>query len=147
MFIFLDIDGVLNKQSDWKNRFFLNDECIHNFANIFKNTEPKIILSSSWRHGFVGRNNPQNSEPIEQLEKKLEKYGLKIYGKTEFFPGKSRTEEINSYLRQHQDTKKYLIIDDDISEFNSPLPDLYLCDCKTGFTLNDAKKIKKNFKL
>ena len=32
MFIFLDIDGVLNKESDWSKPFSLNSDCIRRFC-------------------------------------------------------------------------------------------------------------------
>ena len=40
MFIFLDIDGVLNKESDWSKPFSLNSDCIRRFV---KNIE-KLVL-------------------------------------------------------------------------------------------------------
>lgn len=51
MFIFLDIDGVLNKESDWSKPFSLNSDCIRRFCE--KNREARIILISSWKNGFI----------------------------------------------------------------------------------------------
>ena len=43
MFIFLDIDGVLNKESDWSKPFSLNSDCIRRFCEKYR--EARIILS------------------------------------------------------------------------------------------------------
>lgn len=54
MFIFLDVDGVLNKQSDWKRPFSLNDECCYWFNTLIKDLpNVKIVLSSTWRNGIA----------------------------------------------------------------------------------------------
>ena len=36
MFIFLDIDGVLNKESDWSKPFSLNSDCIRRFCEKYR---------------------------------------------------------------------------------------------------------------
>lgn len=53
-YIFLDIDGVLNRSSDWKKMYTLNTECIRRFADFVKHLkrEVNIVLTSSWRTGF-----------------------------------------------------------------------------------------------
>ena len=42
MFIFLDIDGVLNKESDWSKPFSLSSDCIRRFCEKYR--EARIIL-------------------------------------------------------------------------------------------------------
>ena len=52
--VFLDVDGVLNKQSDWKRPFSLNDECCYWFNTLIKDLpNVKIVLSSTWRNGIA----------------------------------------------------------------------------------------------
>ena len=36
MFIFLDIDGVLNKESDWSKQFSLSSDCIRRFCEKYR---------------------------------------------------------------------------------------------------------------
>ena len=36
MFIFLDIDGVLNKESDWSKQFTLSSDCIRRFCEKYR---------------------------------------------------------------------------------------------------------------
>ena len=48
MFIFLDIDGVLNKESDWSKPFSLSSDCIRRFCEKYR--EARIILISSWKN-------------------------------------------------------------------------------------------------
>lgn len=36
MYIFLDVDGVLNKKSDWKTSYYLNTENIDNLSGFSK---------------------------------------------------------------------------------------------------------------
>ena len=36
MFIFLDIDGVLNKESDWSKQFSLSSGCIRRFSEKYR---------------------------------------------------------------------------------------------------------------
>ena len=46
--IFLDVDGVLNKESDWINPFALNDSCIKIFNELWqelsKHYIPQLVL-------------------------------------------------------------------------------------------------------
>lgn len=56
--IFLDIDGVLNKKSDWTNKFTFNETCLNNFVKLLTDLKEqyncllKIILTSTWRTGY-----------------------------------------------------------------------------------------------
>jgi hypothetical protein len=53
--VFLDIDGVLNDyERSWREVPDYNPEfvptCVQNFNRIIRETEARIVLSSSWRH-------------------------------------------------------------------------------------------------
>ena len=141
MYIFLDIDGVLNMQADWARNGSLNQKNIEAFAR-FANQVPgsRIILTSSWRKGFVSRNNKANSPQIQALEKALSKYGLSVLGKTDD-KEPNRLEAIEQFLAAHPG--EYIILDDDISEYGKPVKNLFLIDCKRGFTEADSKKCLK----
>lgn len=128
-YIFLDIDGVLNKESDWKKGlYYINKECLNNFLiylNKIKNY--KVVLISTWRNG----------DGIKVLEKYFP-----IYDKTPN-SNKDRQAEVEYYIKRNNITK-YIIIDDDVSLYHTPeRVNIYIPDYKTGLTINDIKKLLK----
>lgn len=141
MYIFLDVDGVLNRESDWKKPFTINENCLRLFASFDKELKAShIILSSTWRVGYT--NTGIMSERGNSLAEKLAGYGLKIEGSTPV-SDKTRQEEIEYYIRKHNITS-YIVLDDDESLY--PWPNrinLYLTDYKTGLTERDIKKLKR----
>ena len=145
MYIFLDIDGVLNKEIEWKKMFSLNNECIEAFSDFVKSIKDencRIILSSSWRTGYsnVGNNAPY----IIELQKRLSDYGLQISGKTPVLDNGTREDEVKQYIERYNIKENdYLIIDDDASLYTNKCKKLYLVNSKTGFTKKDMKKIMK----
>ena len=138
IFLFLDIDGVLNTSAQWKRMYSLNDECIAHFADYvhsLPSEEAKIILTSSWKNGFdpAGRHSPQ----IRELIEKLAVHGLSILGKTENDASEDRAKEINDYIRKHHlEQQTCIVIDDDPNIFHSKLSDnckMLLADARVGF--------------
>ena len=138
IFLFLDIDGVLNTSAQWKRMYSLNDECIAHFADYvhtLPSKEAKIILTSSWKNGFdpAGHHSPQ----IKELIKKLATHGLSILGKTENDASEDRAKEINDYIRKHHlDQQTCIVIDDDPNIFRSELSGnckMLLTDARVGF--------------
>ena len=144
-YLFLDIDGVLNKESQWKTPFYLDDECIEVFVKIYTSIKKKyssvsLILCSTWRIGSTdGSQTPQ----LENLAKKLSEYHIKIDDTTPYTTTKSRQQEIDYYLRRHN-ASDYMIIDDDLSLFDEPKNiNLLQPNYKTGLTKVDIKKAEK----
>ena len=141
MYVFLDIDGVLNKESDWKRSFTINDSCLYQFASLMKTIkEPHIILSSTWRAGYT--NKGAVVEHSDTLSSKFAEYNLIIEDSTPV-SNKTRQEEIEYYIRRHS-ISAYIVLDDDESLF--PYPErinLYLTNYKTGITESDIRKLKK----
>ena len=136
MFVFLDIDGVLNSSKDWKKLYSLNDECLLHFANFMKRIpRGQIILTSSWKTGFLSTRAAENSPQIQLLEQKLAEYGLTIKDKCPTLKGRTRDKEIERYLYFHPEP--YCIVDDDKNEFTKVLPHTYFVDAKTGFSKKD----------
>lgn len=137
MYVFFDIDGVLNKKSDWKNKYSIDIDCVKVFSEIVKYyksrySEVRLVICSTWRLGWA--NNMNNSAPIDKLKELFESMNLKIYDKTSISQ-KSRQEEI--------DVKKYIILDDDKSLFTCPdNVNLYCPNYLTGLTKQDLKNIK-----
>lgn len=130
MFVFLDIDGVLNTEADWNRPFQLNDACVKRFGEAYRNE--RVILISSWRNGFVSAKNAKNTTQIRELEDKLSKYNIRIVGKTEDV--QYRDEAVSHFLKNHPSITEYIIIDDDSSEYKSRnTENLMLVNSKTGF--------------
>ena len=132
MYIFLDIDGVLNTQKDWSKLYTLRNDNITRLCNSFPDS--KIILISSWKAGFISRGNSKNSPQIKKLESLLTN-GLSIIGKTISKKGEKRNCEIGRFVKEHQ-IIDYIIIDDDPDEYDvSFLSDkhLMLIDSNKGF--------------
>lgn len=136
IFIFLDIDGVLNTSAQWKRMYQLDDGCIARFNEYIRALSTKgsvrIILTSSWKNGFdpAGHHTPQ----IQALITKL---SIPILGKTENRADGDRAAEINDYIRNHKlEHEECIVIDDDPDLFRSKLADnckLLLTDACIGF--------------
>lgn len=133
MYIFLDIDGVLNTKNDWNRLFSLRKENVDKLCNDYPGS--KVILISSWKNGYISRNNKSNSEPIKHLETMLSN-NVSIIGKTDSSNNKTRNTQIEEYIKLHPVITDYIIIDDDKSEYNqSFLNDkhLKLIDSRYGY--------------
>lgn len=142
MYIFLDIDGVLNKSSQWKKMYSLDKECIESFCQFVLKAKGEIILTSSWRSGFVGTMSEKNTPQIKNLEKLLGEYGVTIKDKTPVLKGRKRDDEIERYLYFNSDAGEYvnyIIIDDDKNEFGNVGGRNYFTDAACGFTKKDVK--------
>lgn len=143
MYIFLDVDGVLNKQSDWKKPFSLNDECCYWFNTLIKALpNVKIVLSSTWRNGIT--RDGSKAAQIEDLMAKLKEAGINTIDKTATSLDGFRNREIDYYLRRHS-ADSYIILDDEdtIFEEGKRTPNLYMTDNAHGFTELDYKRLKK----
>ena len=147
MYIFLDVDGVLNTEADWARKVYsLNSKCVESFCKLLNSlNEPKVVLSSTWRNGIA--RDGTTAVHIEDLIKSLEPAGIKSLDKTGVAPDGSRTKEIDHYLKRHS-KDYYIILDDDpnLFELRENTPHLYLTSAKTGLTDADVKKILKLLK-
>lgn len=142
-YCFFDIDGVLNKSSDWRVKLYsLDKECLRLFCVFVKKYDLKPIIISSWRSGFISSGNPNNSINIKTLEDILSKYDVQIYSSTPILKGKSRDYEIKRYLFYHP-SEQYVILDDDLSEYEEIPLKLILTDSNKGLTKNDLSKARK----
>lgn len=145
LYIFFDIDGVLNSMDGWNEESFpINMECLKNFAaavNFFKQKyEVHLIMSSSWRDGFHFEGN-ENSSDVQNILDKLKNFDLEVEDKTPFFMEKNRADEINSYIEENNlKDYKCLAIDDTKHLFASTLEAnlrLHITDAKVGFSKAD----------
>lgn len=127
--IFLDIDGVLNAYNYFYTAvydifgFFGQRKWLVNHFDVFgvrtyrvfllwlivKFTKADIVLSSSWRYGYL---NPETRSGRQiELAKKLGWFGLSICDVTKRLH--MRGDEIQTYLNEHPNIKNYVIIDDE----------------------------------
>lgn len=146
LYIFLDIDGVLNKSSQWKRMYSLDEDCVRSFCSFVTQVNGQIILTSSWRSGFVDTLSKENTPQIKTLENMLLVHGIKIMDKTPYLPGRKRDKEIERFLylkesdAMHED---YIIIDDDKGEFGVMGKKNYFTDPAKGFCKWDVKQCLK----
>lgn len=98
-----------------------------------------FLLTSSWKNGWSPIKDNQTPQIIE-LQSKLSKYGCSIFSLTKDF--RNRQNEILEYIASHE-VNYFVIIDDDECEYNNfKLDGVYQIDAETGFTQQDAKRIK-----
>lgn len=143
-YIFVDCDGVINKEASWKTSpFFVDENCIQALAELVHKLHTKIVLTSTWRAGFdpYGTN---HSPQIQHLIDIFHIYDIEIDDITPVTGGKTRSEEIAFYVKRHA-IEDYVILDDDASLFSNDNR-LYLVNPKIGLTEKDVKKILKKYK-
>ncbi len=144
MYVFLDVDGVLNTEADWARKVYsLDSKCVDSFCKLLNSlNEPKVVLSSTWRNGIA--RDGSIAVHIEDLIKALGPAGIESLDKTGVAPDGSRTKEIDHYLRRHPNDS-YIILDDDpeLFEQRENTLHLYLTSAKTGLTDTDVKRILK----
>ena len=150
LYLFLDIDGVLNDKKYWekfKKKFPdlkdiriplipFNPKSLRNLKRLNdklkkENIKMEIVLSSSWR---------KYSENQYILKAKMIEYGLKIEHLTPI--RNNKTEEIKEWLKANFNPQKYIIIDD--SNFlNFEDKHFVKTDMNSGFT---NKKMRETLK-
>lgn len=155
--IYLDIDGVLNKSSQWEKMYQLNADNISNFADLViklsKKNDVSIILSSTWKNGFIKSEHPDNTPQIKELENELIKYNIRIAAKTPSYKGKCRDVEILSYQKYYE-SDYAIILDDSPEEFSKEYYKtgivngflIYYTKSADGLSKDDVKKILKYIK-
>ncbi len=146
MYIFLDVDGVLNTETDWTRKVYsLNKECVNSFCKLLNSIQdPKIVLSSTWRNGIA--RDGSTAVHIDDLIKALEPAHISELDRTAVSPDGCRSKEIDYYLRRHP-KDIYLILDDDPTLFveGDKTPYLYRTDAGTGLTDSDVMQIIKMY--
>lgn len=53
IYIFLDIDGVLNRQCDWVKLFTVHADCARRFSDFCRSVGGRVILISTWKNGLL----------------------------------------------------------------------------------------------
>lgn len=109
--IFLDIDGVLNKNNTYmKSGLFMEPELVKRFNELLEElSDVKIVISSSWR------------DDMDDLQSQLQlngfKYWNRVIGKTHK-ENLYRGEQILAYLKYHKNIENYLVVDDSMIDIH-----------------------------
>lgn len=123
--IFLDIDGVLNKDRIGETEL-VNEGFVQNLAMVVEATKAEIVLISSWKRGLSDRlKNGYRSyngkpDPACILMNLLSKYGLVIADQTPSFNlgTDARPTEIRAWLTYRLGVLNFVILDDDDWDWN-----------------------------
>ena len=100
--VFLDFDGVLNLDINNYTGNFKDKEPMSNLNKFCIENEFKIVIISSWRKCLNYKEVLYKSGLDERIE---------ILGATDVLE-KDRESEIIDYLEKHQNTNKFIILDD-----------------------------------
>jgi len=135
------MDGVLNGDEDFIPPGFTEQvsthpigiKKIHLLREILEKTGAKIVISSTWRHGWS----------IEQFEAVFSVFSWgfdrKIIGKTPSKVSATRGQEIGMWIRDNNFTGNFIILDDD-SDMAPYIDHLVQTNEEIGLTAEDAQK-------
>ncbi len=142
--VFLDIDGVLNKNGHAASTPQLNGKHLSLLAEVVKKHNLKIVLSSSWRVAknktFLIGNSTEN--PYDIIVDSFSKFDIEIYDITPI--GKTRGEEIETWLLTTDlNNVEYAILDDYDDFLNYQKLNWVKVDPNIGLTQNDIRKLER----
>lgn len=144
-YIFLDIDGTLNdrefidtfKKSEDSKKVFSNfkpesvEALNYLIEQLSLNYDVNLVISSCWRH-FMNRTMLCLNKNKVNLEK------VKRINKTCYLT--SRDEEIKQFLKERNETKNFVAIDDEADDFKIPKRNKIKTNFETGaLSLNHVK--------
>ena len=138
-YCFFNVDGLLNRTSDWKKPFTVNYGLAHFFCFFLSQHNLIPVITSSWRIGFNKAGDENNAPYIKELEAIFASYGLAIYDKTPVLKGRPREKEIERFLYFHKG-RDYIVIDGDPDEYENTNEHFCFTDPGSGFTRADAKR-------
>lgn len=146
--LFLDVDGVLNTPKT-RNRssggyIGVGTKQLLILSDIVKETEAKIILSSSWKFCWQWNGGLDPDMDAKYLMKRLKQFGLEIYDFS-WDSGFNREMGVQRYLEIHPNHSGYVIIDDEPFLFEAwgMKKHLVLTDPATGLTFEDAGRAEQ----
>ena len=112
--IFLDFDGVLNS-----NRYFfiagceglaIDPECMDLLKKLVKDTNVKIVLTTSWREHWD--QDEKNCTVIgKEINTLFSRYQLKVFDKTPKL-STGRESEIEAWLDENPQVDAFVVLDD-----------------------------------
>ncbi len=127
--IFLDIDGVLNKDDGGAK---IEEQYVKRLAHIVEETGAEVILSSSWRLLYARCVDPTqkcDDKDVNLLLEMLEKYKLRISGVTPDLTSGTyaRPLEIRTWLQEQGKLERFVILDDETFWAWNWLGDYFVC--------------------
>lgn len=130
--VFLDIDGVLNSLSSvlalGAPSKCLDPVCIGLLARLCKETDAKIVVSSTWR---LGRTVPQLQYTLDQLG--AWELSNRFIGRTSDDHNGHRGRQIKQWIDENQFTGRYMIVDDDSDMLPEQMPFFVKTSFEDGF--------------
>ena len=144
--IFLDIDGVLNGYNRWNligwkivskikykplelwykritEPFGVHESKVKRLAKIVNKTGAKIVMSSSWRHGWWNTPYERQYDDQRRLTDLFNKYNLEVMSITPTLKSGRRGDEIAQWLHANKyEVISFIILDDenfDMSPFDT----------------------------
>lgn len=139
---FFNVDGLLNKSSDWRKPFTINYDLTNIFCRFLAKHDLIPVMTSSWRIGFNKSGDMGNAPYIKELEAIFARYGLRIYDKTPILKGRPRDKEIERFLYFHHNPQ-YIVIDGDPDEYEKADSHVCFIDPESGFTKKDAHNAER----
>ena len=127
--IFLDIDGVLNTNSDRE----ISDDKLKLLSELVSKTGADVVLSSSWRYGW---NKPELNQPgtrIYRLKQLLKDNDIVI--KDTIGLDLTKSIQIKNYLNTNM-ISNYVVLDDEPID----TANLVKTDAEQGLTQSDCQK-------
>jgi hypothetical protein len=169
-YIFLDIDGVMNNEFDilekmdkiydgakqyTRDDIHFCDEAWDLLATLCKKTGAKVILSSSWRHGFIkdecGRivvANQENRLAIRLLAY-FKAHNIPLVGLTGLDRNGRRGLQILDYIAENLNgmTDEWVVLDDEIFDMEEHLPmgNVFQTQFETGLTQEICNRILEHW--
>ena len=122
--IFLDIDGVLNHKGCKEkidDCYFVEEPLIMNLVNLIEETGAKVVLSSTWRLGWLEMDSGLDTKEVKHfkaLRDKLANYGIEFLSRTPIMTPnndmRERGKEIKSWLEHWggETIESFVILDD-----------------------------------
>lgn len=154
--IFLDIDGVLvtdfrrsnSEEIDGELYHKFNEECVSNLNDLVKDTNSKIVVSSTWRHFGIDalrkifKHNNIESDILDITPTET----LSEIG--HLFMGDKRGNQIERWIIENSDPEiiNYVIIDDFSDFLDNQIPRFVKTFINDGFTKSDLELAKKILK-
>lgn len=142
--IFLDVDGVLNSinklievynktKKPYSGYSYPFDEiCLQNLQILVRETNSKLVITSTWRKDMEGRQTLLNALKDYELDKD-------VIGYTPILLGEKRGTEIKKYLCNLEDRPNFIILDDD-KDMEELLPFLIKTNVQTGLTYKNVQE-------
>lgn len=137
--LFLDIDGVLNSLSSvlalGNPNEHLDPVCVALVARLLKETDAKVVVSSSWR---IGRT-------VETLKHELDRIGAhkiadRIIGRTGDGYNGHRGRQIKEWIELNAPECSYVILDDDSDMLPAQRPYFVKTNFDEGFRASHYKR-------